>query len=302
MFTSAVGYHGHVNVEPQEFELRAGDTCECGQLGWLVSNCHVKRNATAYVKSVSDSSTVQLKLTAINIKQLETLRKTKMDTHWGDIFNVSESRSTIPRGPNNRLPYTMTGSHIYVSICLQSDSMTPINAHLYFFDSRSTNFNFLHNHTDSTQNAVYDTSLEVGIKGKMLCQKKEYPVVKSAYYRIGLEAPVGVIVTNNITLDVVYIDGSNLTQVELCLVDSRVPCAVGIGLSVKTHTLLCYYPSTVSFSSSVVYLIVENIPRFVFHLMKIFGVLLIVVLLLFGLLCGFLSGFFYIMGRRRNQK
>ena len=232
----------YVDTKPHEFMLRTGDTVDCGEAHWTrVKRWHVQEKVL--VEYGDHESKIQLK--RVRETELDTLREKRIERLWDNNFTVSsETHFTIPRG-YYKLPYLMSGSNITVSICLQSNTTIPNNAHLYIFNDSFTVFNFLNNKTNgSTHDAVFNTPLEVGAKGKKpQCHHKVYTVTSSAYYHVALEVAIGVTVIENITLDVVYINGSKLTQVEPCVVDRRKSCFVSLKLQItETQTLFCYAP------------------------------------------------------------
>ena len=284
--TMVGGYRLHVNTEPQRDELRIGDVLVCGQVNQLSEKgLNITKNATT-----ADSGDHQVHLKSVSEKDLEALRKNRSETYSEDSFQVpTDSRFTIPRGPKP-LSYTMSGSNISVSICLQSNVTSPNDAYIFIFDNHFAAVNFLDNETNATHDAVFPPyPLKVGAEGnKPQCHHKVYPVAHSAYYRIALEvASDGVtIISYNITLDVVYINGSSLTKLEQCVVDNETSCSVGL-----SHKLLCYFPESTSSQCSTnvctIYLIVEKIPRFILSVMRIAGIVLfaVFIVLLMVLVC-----------------
>lgn len=278
---TVVSFKGLQMSTDSELKLRSGDTVECDQASPILVVAWRVEETTNSNDVDHQASSIQLK--QVEEREIESLKQAT-NAFYDDYPLVTETtkRFSIPHG-SYIFPYLMAPSNITVSVCLKGNStaLNSNNATLVIFKNQTLLTEFIENATSSA--AVFSVLLNISNEGKKNCYEETYSITEDAYYYVALEVPGGVTVENNITLDVVYIDGSELTEKENCVVDANNTCHVNLNSWTHKRVLLCYKPHPAG-SHTLSNITVTRIFRFNFFATKLFASIgFFIALVLFGI-------------------
>ena len=178
-----------------------GDTIVCdqteGQLypEWTLSECLMNGDYDYDVQAcVVEQSELRI------YERTTLLRDTNFSQPTAGQFNLPLNL--------DRMPYLLKGSRIEMEICLQSWNASTKPANVYIFENQALNQKFLNYGTPS---AVYSETVQVGNTGQVKCTNVSYTVENPEYHYITLATEGSVTITENITIEVRYV---NMTDCE----------------------------------------------------------------------------------------
>ena len=207
-----------------------GDTIVCDQAeaqwysDWTVSECLMPGDYNYDVQ-------------ACVVEQSE-LRVYNRTAQYSD-SNVSQPTAGQFNLPVNlaRMPYLLKGSRIKMEICLQSFNTTTTPARVYIFENRALNQKFL---DDGTTSAVYSKIVPVGNSGQVKCTNVSYVAENPEYHYITLATEGNVMITENITIEVMYVNMSDCEGRRVYTVTTAESHTIAVPSN--PAVLLCFIP------------------------------------------------------------
>ena len=207
-----------------------GDTIVCDQAEakwyseWTVSECLMQGD---YNYAVQACVVEQSELQVYNRTTL--LWNTNFSQPVAGQFNLPLSV--------DRMPYLLKGSRIEMEICLQSLNTTTTPATIYIFENRALNRKFLDYGTTS---AVYSKIVPVGNSGQVKCTNVSYIAENPEYHYITLATEGNVTITENITIEVMYVNMSDCEGRRIYTVTSAESPTIAVPSN--PAVLLCFIP------------------------------------------------------------
>ena len=145
----------------------------------------------------------------------------------------------------DRMPYLLKGSRIEMEICLQSWNASTTPAIVYIFENQALNQKFLDYGTPS---AVYSETVPVGNNGQVKCTNVSYIVKDPEYHYITLATEGSVTITENITIEVMYVNMSDCEGRQTYTVNTAESPTIPVPSN--PAVLLCFIPEASSHAST----------------------------------------------------